>query len=256
MPLSSVYDLGTASVEAGSTSVIGTNTNWDGAALQEGDTFWMNGLSVRILESTGNGALTLAHPWPGETRLNSVYEIQYAPHISRAMGQQRSLISSLDTTAINPLKSLVPQADRLAYYTGAATASLATLTSKARQLLGFTTNGQILNNLGLILQTNRYDTGANRLLTVGAFGLGSASGQDIADLNNVATPTSLFTVNPLTVLGTLPSMVGAKDGVMHFKLTATIAAQLYFSSHSSSPVYYRRSTGSAVWQPWRQVQMD
>lgn len=256
MPLTSIYGIGTASVSAGSPNVIGHDTLWLGAAVQEGDMFWLGGLLVRVLSCESDTSITLAHPWPGETGANAAYEIQYAPHISRTMGQTRTLISSLDTGSINPLKSLTPQADRLAYYTGASTAALAVLTSKARQLLALANNSQILQNLGLVFQANRYDATANRILRVGAFGLGSASGQDIADLDSLNTPTSLFTVNPLTVLGVLPPNVGAKDGVMHFKLTATIAAQLYFSSHSSSPVYYRRSTGSATWADWRLVQIE
>lgn len=256
MPLTSVYDIGTVTVNPGETEIIGAGTLWTGAAIEDGDTFWLDGLSVRISSSEGNDILHLAHPWPGQARQNVPYEINYAPHISRATGQTRSLISSLDRSSINPLKSLEPQADMLAYYTGAATAALTSLTSKARQLLAFTTNTQILNNLGLVFQANRYDATANRLLRVGAFGLGSTSGQDIPDINNVATPSSFFTVNPLTALGTLPPIVGAKDGVLHMKLTATIAVQTYYSSHSSSPVYYRRSTSSAAWQDWRLIQME
>lgn len=256
MPLTSVYNLGSASFTAGSVNVVGVGTNWIGAGIREGDMFWADGLLVRVLTLVDNTHLTLAYAWPGTTKTGSAYEIHYTHDSERVLATSTQLLSDLNATALNPLKAITPANDRIAYYTGAATAALATLTSKARQILALTTNTQILTNLGIVLQDSRYDSVAGRMLQTGAFGLGSTSGQDVTNIDDVSQPTSFFTVNPSTVTGTLPASTGAKDGVLHIKITATIAVQIYFSAHSSSPAYYRRSTGSATWQAWRMIQME
>lgn len=253
MPLASVYALGSASVTAGSPVVTGSGTNWNGAALREGDMFWAAGLSVRVLAGVSNTELTLAHPWPGATRVGASYEIHYTNDSQRGMATALAVLADLNNTGLNPLKNITPAANRLAYYTGAGTAALTNLTAKARALLGRGNNAQIQTEIGLVPQASRYDAAAGRLLTVGAFGLGSSSGQDVPDIDLVTMPTLIGSVAPATVSGTLPSLTGVKDGLLNIKISANISAQVYFSTHTSSPIYYRRSTGASSWTAWTQI---
>lgn len=256
MPLASVYNLGTASVTLGSTTVTGAEVNWDGASLREGDVFWAAGLSVRIAEAVSNTELRLAHPWPGATRISAPYEIHYTSDTQRSMATALAVLANLDGTGLNPLKNLSPVANRIAYYTGAGTAALADITKKGRAILRRGNNAQVQSEIGLVPQANRYDVTAGRLLTVGAFGLGSSAGQDVANLNDVNLPTMIGSVAPATVAGTLPELTGNKDGLLHINISNTISCQIYFSTHSSSPVYYRRSVSAASWEPWSRIVIE
>lgn len=64
--MTEIYKVGTATVSSGSTAVTGTDTGW-ATALVTGGLFTRNGLSVPIESVEGEGALTLALPWPGST---------------------------------------------------------------------------------------------------------------------------------------------------------------------------------------------
>lgn len=256
MPLTSVYDIGTVSVTTNTPDVVGVGTNWVGAGIREGDLLWIAGLTVRVLALVDNTHLTLAHNWPGATVSGSAYEIQYTADMSRVLAKSTDILESFDTTALNAIKGLTPANNRIAYFTGAATAALATLTPFIRTLLDDTNQTQAKATLGITNQANAMDATANALLAVGSFGLGSQNGNNITDINATTTPTSFCTVDPTTVAGTLPPTVGTKDGLLHIKIDSTIAVQVYFSAHSSSPVYYRRSTGSATWQAWKSFTFD
>lgn len=256
MPLTSVYNIGTASFTAGSKTVTGTGVGWTGAGIREGDNFWADGLIVRVSELVSNTELLLAYDWPGQSRTDREYEIQYTPDAARVLAKSSQLLNDLDQTALNPLKNITPQADRIAYYTGAATAALTALTSKARQLLAFTNNTQILENLGILYQTNRYDTTTNKTLRVNAFGLGATNVEPVTNIDLTSMPTCVMGVAPLTAQGTLPTLTGSLDSILNISISANVNCQIYFSSHSSSPLYYRRSTGTSTWQDWKLIQME
>lgn len=252
MPLTSVYNIGTVSYTTGSRVVTGSGVGWIGAGIREGDNFWAEGLTVRVEELISNTEIRLAHNWPGVSRTNQTYEIQYTPDAARVLAKSTQILSDIDQTALNPLKNITPQADRFVYYTGAATASLATLTSKARQILALTTNAQILENIGISFQESRFDATANKVLRTGSFGLGAVNVEPVTNIDDVSLVTAILGVNPSTAQGTLPTLVGSRDAILNISITSNMVSQVYFSSHASSPIYYRRSTGSGTWQPWKQ----
>src|SRR5688572_23756711 len=64
--MTQIYKVGTATVTNGSTTVEGTDTGWATALVTAG-LFTKDGLSVPIESVTGEDALTLALPWPGDT---------------------------------------------------------------------------------------------------------------------------------------------------------------------------------------------
>lgn len=251
MPITSVYDLGTANVTQGSKQVTGTSVNWTGAGLREGDLFWCDGLTVRIEELVSNTELLLAHDWPGATGTDKDYEIQYTTDTSRVLAKSTQLISEFDNSALNPLKSLVPAQDKIPYYTGANTASLLDISGVGKDLIAEDTIAGIRTLLELVKQTSVTDTNAGRLLINGAFGLGATQSPGVTNIDATTTRNGFYRVTTSTVTGTLPATVGTNDGLFVLKISSIIAIQIYFSSHADSPVYYRRSTNGTTWQPWR-----
>ena len=256
MPLISTYNIGTATFTQGSKTVTGTGTNWIGAGIREGDIFWSDGLVVRVETLVNNNELTLAYEWPGASRTNRIYEIQYTSDSSRVLAKSTQLLDDLDTTALNPLKNITPQADRVPYYTGAATAALAPFTSKARQLVALTTNAQILENLGISFQASRFDKTANKVLRTGSFGLGTDNVEPVTNIDDTVYPTAILGVNPATAQGTLPPLVGTRDAILNISITANIVYQVYFSTHTSSPIYTRRSENMSTWQAWNRLMVE
>ena len=254
MPIS-VYATGQASFANGSNQVMGTGTAWIGAGIREGDMFWADGLLVRVQAIVSNTEITLAHPWPGNTGVQSNYEIHYTHDGSRVLSKSVEILEKFQGNGVGALSALEPEPDMLPYFNGLQTADTTEFTSKARQLLALADNAAILNNLGILFQASRYDATTGRILKVGAFGLGSTIGQDITYLDSTGNFTSFATVTPATVTGTVPPLVGAKDGVLNIKISASIAVQIYFSTHASSPVYYRRSLGSTQWEDWREFSL-
>jgi hypothetical protein len=74
MPLGDVYSTGTASVNAGSTTVTGTTVVW--TDVVQGDEFRIGSVAVPIASAgVGFDTLTLAVPWPGTNQVNTSYLI-------------------------------------------------------------------------------------------------------------------------------------------------------------------------------------
>ncbi len=92
------YNIGTASVGAGSTAVTGIGTNWllaDGFGLKPGDQFRAAGLSVSIASVNSPTSITLASGWPGAARSNAEYEILRLPDTNRFLEAQSRFLVDL-----------------------------------------------------------------------------------------------------------------------------------------------------------------
>lgn len=247
------YNIGTASFTAGSRDVTGQGVNWTAAGIRADDLFWADGLLVRVEALISNTQLRLAYPWPGQSRTGSAYEVQFSSDFSRAVGASSTALSGLSAPSLAAIRALTPSTNRIPYFTGGLTAALATLTGKGREIISAQSNAEVQSRIGITTQADAFDAEVGKFLRTGAFGLGSTTGVDVTNIDNVNQPTSFFTVTPVDVSGTLPATVGARDGVLHFKIGSSIAVQIYFSSHSTSPMYIRRSTGTTTWQAWKLI---
>lgn len=253
MPITSVYDLGTATVTQGSNQVIGTDVNWTGAGLREGDMFWCAGLTVRIESLVSNTEVLLAHDWPGSSGSNVPYEVHYTADTGRVLAKSTQLLNEFENNALNPIKALTPSNNKVPYYTGATTASLADFTSFGRSLAGSANVAATQTLLELVKQSEVTDVTTGRLLINGAFGLGSNLPPILASMESTVTRTGFYRIIPATVTGTLPTLTSINDVLLNIKISGNFGVQLYFSAHNNSPIYYRRSTGANTWQPWREI---
>ena len=256
MPITAVYDIGTVTVTNGSPTVTGIGVNWTGAGLREGDMFWSAGLIVRILELVDNTTLTLAHPWPGEDVVGASYEVQYTPDSSRVMGQTTELLATMSQGGIGPLKNLTPANNRFATYSGANTAMMNPITATGKNLVAQNTIAQILALLEISYQTSRYDSAGLKTLRTGSFGLGATNSIPITNLNDQSMPTCFATVQPATAQGDFPPVTSGTDAVIHFRIAGNFSIQIYLSSHGTTPVYIRRSSGVNVWSAWKKLAFE
>lgn len=149
MSLVTAYDVGRVSVLSGSTSVTGVGTAWAGAAIREGDKFWLGGFIVRISEYIDNENIILARPWPGEDSSDSVYEIHYTPDSERVLNYSMQVLRAMNVNALSNLATLTPVADQMVHYTGLNQAELNTITPVARELLSKGTVAEMLDFLGV-----------------------------------------------------------------------------------------------------------
>jgi len=135
--LPSVYQDGTATVQANGAVVTGQSTLWVNSVLP-GDFFGVHkGYAIRILSVDSNTQLTLANPWPGAAQTAAHYEIMLCPDTSRMQETSRQLLQALSNGTLAALATVGggAAADQLAYFTGPGTLSLTGLTATGRDII-------------------------------------------------------------------------------------------------------------------------
>jgi len=97
-------------------------------------------------------------------------------------------------------------------------------------------------------QNSATDSGANKLMTVGAFGLGSAAVPSITDFNTVGR-TGFYLSG--TTAANSPE-AGQPFQLIHVERNATYASQIAFDANSDD-FYMRNRTGVGAWGAWRKL---
>jgi hypothetical protein len=235
MAILSDYTAGTVSVAAGGTAVTGVGTAWSTAGFQEGDEFFAAGWHGIIQSVTSNTALTL-YPTGirGAALSNAAYRLRYQGDGSRLTAQARQLIELLGSGGnIEALSGLVGAANKLPFFTGAGTMSLANLTAFARSILDDADGAAAYGTLGEIPNAQL----PNRLRSAGEFP---------EDFNTV-TETGFYVGS--TVVLNAPS-TGPRWFMIHQTYNTNFMAQICIQWASIPRLYYRfYSTG--IWGGWQ-----
>lgn len=130
-----IFNIGTATVAANSTTVTLQGAGSIQTALRPGDRFGTHrGLGVRIA-AVGTNTLTLAFPWTGPAQTAAPYEIALTPYASGYREELTKLLASLDSSPLGALAALTLAADRLPYANGPGSMALTPFTAQARALL-------------------------------------------------------------------------------------------------------------------------
>lgn len=256
MSLITVYNAGTVSVVAGSTQVTGHSTGWLGAGVRNGDYLWIAGFVVRIASCEGGQALTLAYPWPSTTMNNVPYEIQYTADVERTLGSAQNILAALRSGSFGALSAVTPAANKMPYYTGHNTADVTTLTSFGRQVLATTDKNSLQTLLDLVAQSGDLDKTLNRVMKVGAFGLGTTAAPLIEDIDSFEAAAGFYKVDARITQGVLPPSSNVADGLIILHPTASQTMQVYLGMTELGRNFIRKSNSNGTWAPWRSIMLD
>ncbi|WP_411035736.1 pyocin knob domain-containing protein [Shinella sp. BYT-45] len=258
------YNTGTASVNAGSTTVAGQGTTWLASGIRPGDLFWAAGLSVRIAAVNSNTSLTLAYPWPGANQSASAYEIRLTPEGELVYAASRRMLTELESGGLSPLSGLTPAANKMLLYTGAATATLIDATTQAQTLLSgtalsrsgtnYTLDGRLL---GQAVTQSQTDTTGGRLMKTNDFGLGYAITLTAADNLDNLTASGLY-YNPTGANTTGNNYPISSAGALYVCYSQTNRHTQMFVSYGGNSTAaglstFIRSYGNSGWTPWCEI---
>ncbi|WP_288996795.1 pyocin knob domain-containing protein [uncultured Gemmobacter sp.] len=157
---------------------------------------------------------------------------------------------------LSSLAGLTTSANKLAYYTGAGTAALATLSAFARTLLDDADQAAMRATLGLVPTGSATDTTAGRLVRTGDYGLGTAISLGATD-NLDALLVSGFFYNPTagnTAGNNYPPGISGAGALIVVARSSTNVIQKFISyggtSTASGLREFTRSWGTSGWGPW------
>lgn len=247
------YVTGTVSVTAGSAVVTGSGTAWATAAIA-GGLFGVdssNGNPVPILSVDSNTQLTLAKPWRGTTAAAQPYWIirdtAYLQQLSANAQALATYIQRLDNASLAALASLVPAADKLAYFSGANTAVLTDIKAKGRDVLAADSMLSLLAKLGPV-------NGGNPSPTPAGAGVGLMDG----DFNSVTLPGA-YTIGGSWANGPAGAASTGHTGMLIVYARFTQVFQELWLATATSPIRWTRwtSTNNGSWpNPWFKMPGD
>lgn len=143
-----LYSVGTATLTAGSTAMVGQGTLFSGNARAYDMVIGKDGKTNFVLSVNSNTSITLLLPWGGATQAAQPYVI--LPTSDDPFTQQlaRSVLQAISASALVALGGLVPAARKGVYFDATAAAALFDLSDLGRDLLAGTTSAQMRTTMG------------------------------------------------------------------------------------------------------------
>lgn len=254
MALATLYNTGTISVGAGSTTVTGSGTAWNTSGTQAGDDFRAAGLIVPIASVNSATSITLARPWPGAALSAANYDIRQIDDGLRDLAASNQMRQALGSGTLTSLAALASGANQAPYWTGAGVMATTPITAAARALMDDADAAAMRATLGLVLATSATDTTAGRVARVGDFGLGTTLTLGVSDDLN-ALAASGFYYN--STAGNTPGNnypLASAGALIHLQRSPTNKVQIFVSyagdSSAAQVRKFTRSYGGSGWSPW------
>ncbi|MBZ9852786.1 tail fiber domain-containing protein [Mesorhizobium sp. CA13] len=130
-----LYAVGTATLTAGQTAMVGQTTLWLGNVRPYDMVIGQDGSVNLVLTVNSNTSITLLFPWAGATQTAQPYRILYTADDPFTQTLVRQVMQTLAASALVALGGLVPTARQGVYFDAVANAALFSLTDFARTLL-------------------------------------------------------------------------------------------------------------------------
>ncbi|WP_309086377.1 hypothetical protein [Chelativorans sp.] len=258
----------TITLTAGSTAFTTTGAALQMAAVNTGDTIWVNGLFLIIGTITGQNAGTLADPCPAGAAGTHPLVIRYQPDGSRLSAFVQDLTTKLASGNVDAFAGLTLAADTLPYGTGAGQMGLTALTAAARALLNLqgtaavnklpfldTSGSAALADLTPFARTLLDDANAAAMLgTLGAM----PQTRTIPNGNyNQAIESGLYTGAGAGAANAPPGSVLPYGPLLVQRSTFAITQIVTFAYAAGGAAVEMAMRGSndsgATWSPWRML---
>lgn len=178
---------------------------------------------------------------------------------STTAGQGRGFLDAQQANVnLTALSAVVASTNALPYFTGTTTAGTTTLTSFGRSLIATSNAAAVKTLLGLgnaadyTVQTSVLDATINRVMTVGAFGLGGVA-VPITDPDTVYRPTGYYDAEPSFTWAARPIPGWTRiHHINHGNLAgyATQYAVGNFAGGANIERYFVRTVVGGVWSNW------
>lgn len=217
-----LYNVGTATLTAGSTAMVGQGTLWLGNVRPGDQVVSYTGQTAIVGTVNSNTSITLLRAYRGTSQTAQAYEILYTPDDPFTQQLAREVLQGISASALVKLGGVTPAARKLVHFDAAANAALADLS----------------------------DFGLNLLASSDVFGWG-------ADNANIAIPNNnadTLTVNGVyrTISSTVGIPMAAIGQLVHMGQGGNVAVQVFYLSATTNRIWTRaRSTGNN-WTPWKE----
>ncbi len=129
------YDIGKATLTAGSDIMTGHGTLWLGNARPGDQAMSYSGHTAIVGEVVSNTQIKLTRPYRGTSQAAQVYEILYTPDDPFTQQEARSILAAISASALVKLGGVAPAARQLIRFDQSANASLSPISDYMLTLL-------------------------------------------------------------------------------------------------------------------------
>ncbi|APO74278.1 hypothetical protein AM571_CH01443 [Rhizobium etli 8C-3] len=235
------YTSGQVTLVNGSAAVVGVATGWATALIAGGVLFVeADGNALPILGITDDTHLTAAVKWKGASGTYPyaiVRDTAYLQQLTTNSQALAALVQELGGDALTALAALTPAANKVPYFNGEGSATLADFRTKGRAIAAANTMSDLLSELGPVFG--------------GICPVPSAAGVGLADGNmNTINVRGEYTIAGDWTNG--PDGAGAVtySGVLDVMVRTfnNFFKQIFY--RSGGRIYSRESTDGATWTTW------
>jgi len=145
-----LYNVGTATLTAGSTAMVGQGTLWLGNVRPGDQVVSYTGQTAIVGTVNSNTSITLLRAYRGTSQTAQAYEILYTPDDPFTQQLAREVLQGISASALVKLGGVTPAARKLVHFDAAANAALSDLSDFALSLLDEPDGAGIYGALGQI----------------------------------------------------------------------------------------------------------